>query len=221
MKKLYVFDLDGTLVDSVIDIASAVNRALEIMGKPTFATREYYKMVGNGMEMLCRRALPDGTEAEIAHLISLYKDLYIANCCQKTVPYDGIPELLAWLKKNGAILAVLSNKPQKQADKVVSALFGNKMFDWIIGHRAEFAPKPDTGSLEYLIKKSGVDKSDICYIGDSDVDIQLGKRGDVCTIGVAWGFRGRKELEEAGAANIAENIAELKKIIDETASFPS
>lgn len=214
MKKLFVFDLDGTLVDSVRDIADAVNYSLRQMNKPEFETEAYYKMVGNGMELLCRRALPGGSEEEVKTLVDLYKERYIKNCCNATKPYDGIKELLRSLKEGGAKLAILSNKPQPQTDEVAAKLLGTDLFWKIIGKNDRFVAKPEPDSLNYLIECAGVDKAEVCYIGDSNVDIELGKRGNVDTIGAQWGFRGRKELEDAGAAYIAENPAELKEIID-------
>lgn len=214
MKSLLVFDLDGTLVDSVKDIADAVNYSLRLMKKPEFATECYYKMVGNGMEVLCRRALPNGTEDEVKTLISLYKERYINNCCNSTKAYDGIKELLQLLKSNGVKLAVLSNKPQQQTDEVVSKLLGKDLFWKIIGKNEKFAAKPEPDSLNYLIDCANVERSEVCHIGDSGVDMELGKRAGVDTIGVEWGFRDRKELEDAGAVYIVKNPTELKQVID-------
>ena len=212
MKKMYVFDLDGTLIDSIGDISSAMNYSLACMNKAQHMTECYYKMVGNGMEVLCRRALPSGSEEEIHHLMSLYKKRYIENCCIETKAYPKIPELLHRLRQDKKLIAVLSNKPQPQADEVISKIFGSGLFFKVLGQSEKFAAKPAPDSLEYLIKEAGVEKDEIWYVGDSDVDIELGRCCGVDTVGAAWGFRGREELEEAEAEYIADSPNDLEQI---------
>lgn len=148
-------------------------------------------------------------------LINLYSNRYINNCCNLTKPYTEIPKLLEMLKTGGARAAVLSNKPQAQSDEVVSKLFEKDMFYMVIGHGSGFAPKPSPDSFNYLVNCAGVKKSDVCYVGDSNVDIMLGKNAGVDTIGAEWGFRGRKELEDAGAVYIAKHPLEILDIIKE------
>lgn len=213
MKKLCVFDLDGTLVNSIYDIAEALNASLASMGKPIHPIEAYYQMVGDGMELLCRRALPDGTEEELQTLIYLYKERYIKNCCVLTRPYDGILELLAQLNKEDFGIAVLSNKPQEQTERVVSALLGKIHFFDVIGQSERFPKKPDPMALYYLIEKSGVSQDDVWYIGDSDVDIHLGKSAKVKTIGAAWGFRGSEELHSSGADWVVDSPMQLKGLL--------
>jgi len=177
--ELCVFDLDGTLVNSIYDIADAMNYALTKMQKPTHSLDAFYQMVGDGMEVLCKRALADGTEEEIQTLIALYKERYLTHCAERTKPYDGILELLATLKRKGIKLGILSNKPQEQTNEVTAALLGEQNFIQVIGQSAKFPKKPDTTSLYYLIQKSGVEKEKVCYIGDSNVDMILGRSAQV------------------------------------------
>ena len=211
-KKLCTFDLDGTLVNSIYDIAGAVNRSLEKMGKKTHKIEEYYRFVGDGMIMLCRRALPDGTEEEVNTLIQLYQEDYLKNCCVETVPYDGVPAMLEELKKSGMQLAIITNKPQSQTEEVVDKLLGKEYFSFIIGSGGEYPCKPDTTALETIEKELNIKKDEVWHIGDSDVDMRLGVNAGVSALGAVWGFRSEEELKGAGATAILHNIPELMVI---------
>ncbi len=213
MKRLCVFDLDGTLVDSIGDIADAMNRSLRKMGKMVHSTKDYYQMVGDGVELLCRRALLFSSEEEAEILLRLYREDYIKNCCKKTVPYPGVFSLLQRLKKAGVKMAILSNKPQDQTNEVVEKVLGKEYFIRIMGAGPKFPKKPDSAALDDLIKVAGVTKEDVWYIGDSDVDMQLGLAAGVEAIGAAWGFRGERELQRAGAHWIAKDINALAEYI--------
>ncbi|MBO5364613.1 MAG: HAD family hydrolase [Clostridia bacterium] len=209
MNRLCVFDLDGTLVDSVTDIADAINRSLRKLGKQEHPVDAYYKMVGNGMEMLCRRALPDGTEEEVLELIQLYKEDYLRNCCVKTMVYPGMKALLRVLQERGIKLAILSNKPQEQTEVILDTLFSNEIFEEVIGAGPRYPRKPDPSALIDIMDTLGFEAEDVFYIGDSDVDMNLACNTGVSGIGVAWGFRGRAELENAGACYVADTADEL------------
>ncbi|MBE5039378.1 HAD family hydrolase [Ructibacterium gallinarum] len=213
MKKICVFDLDGTLVNSIEDIAGAVNRALKQIGRAPYPVSDYRHMVGNGMELLMQRALKEGTRQELLLLTELYQKEYLSHCCENTKPYSGILKLLNQLKQHGFLLAVLSNKPQVQSEAVVSSLFPAHTFFRIIGQRAEFPRKPAPDSLFALLASAQASKEEAWYIGDSDVDIQLGYNAGVDTIGVSWGFRGKDELKNAGAKQIVDTPLELQKQI--------
>lgn len=213
MKKLCVFDLDGTLVDSIADIAAALNHALGVMHREPHPVEAYYRMVGDGMELLCRRAMGAASQEETDRLIALYQKEYLANCCVRTRPYPGIPELLEALKAAGYLLAVLSNKPQEQTQEVVGTLFPGAPFFMALGQSPRFPKKPEPDSMLYLLEQAGADREETWYIGDSDVDVQLGQRAGVETVGVSWGFRGNRELREAGASRIAEDAAALGRIL--------
>lgn len=213
MKRLCVFDLDGTLVDSVLDIAAAVNQSLTEIGKPTHEVKEFYRMVGDGMDTLCRRALADGTEAEVQTLIARYRERYLKNCCVLTKPYHGILTMLSRLAENGIQLAILSNKPQEQAERVVASLLGEERFFAVVGQSERFPQKPDPTALCYVMREAKVEVAEVCYVGDSDVDIMLGKCVGVQTVGVAWGFRGSEELSSAGADVIVNSAEELTELL--------
>ncbi len=213
MFKLCVFDMDGTIVDSLGDIAAAMNRSLTRLGHKPYPEDAYKNMVGNGMEVLCRRALKGGTEEEIQKLISLYKEDYLKNCCVRSKLYPGTGELINKLCSNGVKCAVLSNKPHNQVTEIAQKLMNIKDYFKILGQTDSFPAKPAPDSLLHLMKEAKAEKSETAYIGDSNVDIRLGKAAGVFSVGAAWGFRGEEELAAEGADRIAHNAAELKKIL--------
>ncbi len=213
MKKLCTFDLDGTLVNSIYDIAGAMNRSLKKMGKKTYETEAFYRMVGDGMILLCRRALPDGTEEEVNALIQLYQEDYFKNCCVETVPYDGVLPMLKELKESGMELAIITNKPQSQTEEVVDKLLGREYFSAIIGSGGAYPCKPDTTALETVMKDLGIEKEEVWHIGDSDVDMELGGNAGISALGASWGFRGEEELKKAGATAIFPDIPALMDYI--------
>lgn len=213
MYKMCVFDMDGTVVNSLGDIAAAMNRSLEKIGRKTYAEEDYRRMVGSGMRLLCKRAIPDAGDEELERLISYYNADYLSNCCVKTAPYEGMVELAEELKRLGIGRAILSNKPHTQACEIAEKLFDENLFDEIMGQSDRFPVKPAPDALLYLMQKYGVSKTETVYIGDSDVDIQLGKAAGVFTVGVTWGFRGEAELKAAGADALANTADELKSLL--------
>lgn len=213
MKKLCIFDLDGTLVDSIADIAFAVNRGLRTMGLPEQPTENFYRFVGNGMYKLCERALPNGRKDCTEMLQKLYAEYYVGHCCVLTRPYDGIIETVDKIKTAGIKTAVLSNKPHEQTMNVVNTLFGTECFDYVLGQIPEFPVKPDPSAIKYVMKELGVTPADTVNIGDSDVDIILGRNAGTEPIGVSWGFRGTEELKAAGCVKIAAAPSELYELI--------
>ena len=213
MYKLCVFDMDGTFVNSIGDIADAMNRSLTAMGYKPYSEEDYCRMVGDGMRVLCERALPNDDKEELEKLISLYKEDYLNNCCVRTAPYDGMVDLIYDLKRSGIKSAILSNKPHDQVMEISEKIFEKDLFDEIIGNSERFPIKPAPDSLYYIMDKYNATNNETVYIGDSDVDMILGKKADVYTIGAAWGFRGEKELLNAGADDIAHNAEELGSLI--------
>ncbi len=213
MTKLCVFDFDGTLINTIYDIAACMNFALSKMGKTTYDVDAYYHMVGNGVDIFARRALPDGTEEEIALLKELYKEKYLKDSCVFSKVYEGVQELLEGLQKRGIHVGIISNKPQEQIDLILKEVLEFDAFFEVIGQDGRFPIKPAPDALHYLMEKTNVDKDEVWYIGDSDVDILFGKAADVGTIGAAWGFRGEEELASVGATKIAYQALDILDMV--------
>ncbi len=212
MIRFCFFDLDGTLVDSLADIANGMNWALEQLNLPGYSLAEYAKKVGSGMDNLCRACLPADRQDDFAALRQLYDRRYSAFCCEKTALYPGIAQSLEALRQAGVTLAVLTNKPQSQADRV-AALLQPYGFARVMGKQEGFPIKPDPASLHHLMRELGAVAEESLYIGDSDVDIRLGQNAGLRTVGVTWGFRGREELSAAGATHLCSAPAELSSLI--------
>lgn len=212
MKKAVVFDLDGTLSDSIVSIAYCANRALAKFGLQTFGTDRYQYFVGDGAAELIRRAL----RAQESDRTDLYDDvkaeydkLFAVDCMYKVKPYDGIPELLTELKKRGVRAAVLSNKPHPNTCKVIHDLFGDDTFDVVQGQTPEINKKPSPDGVFLISEKLGIPVEEMLYVGDTNTDMQTGKGAGAFTVGVLWGFRDRKELEENHADAIIAQPSEL------------
>lgn len=208
-----VFDLDGTIADTIYDLGDAVNYGLEKLGCPVHGYEEYKKMVGNGVKKLCERALPHDKKDKAAELRGLFKDYYSAHYLDKTKLYDGMKETLERLSAGGAVLAVATNKPEDVAREIVSELLPDIKFVKVLGG-ADYRPtKPDTAILVEIFAALPNEKNRPYMIGDSNVDVQTAKNAGIECIGCAWGFRGRAELEAEGADYIAEKPSDIADII--------
>ncbi|MBQ8134573.1 MAG: HAD family hydrolase [Clostridia bacterium] len=204
--KFCIFDLDGTLINSLYDLADAMNYALKKNHLPTHEREKYRFMVGNGISVLADRAMvvPEGTDSELKQqILTEFNSYYNSHNTDLTVPYDGIPELLTQLDELGIQYAVLSNKPDEFAPRIVKTLFPQHHFAAVWGKRDNFPRKPDPTSVLALIHASGFDPEDCLYIGDSDVDIKTARNARLRNVGVSWGFRPVTELQAAGANFIA------------------
>ena len=218
MKKLYIFDLDGTLVNSLYDLGESVNTVLARHGWAVHDMEKYRYFVGNGTLKLIERALPDGekTAERIAEIHEEFAAEYEANLVKHTAPYDGIKELAEELKKRGALLAVASNKPDRFSKEIVETLFGKGFFDKVYGKREGVPTKPDPQIMLDIMKELGVKAEDCIHSGDSNVDVATAHNAGVKCIGCTWGFRTEEELLEAGAdyiANSAEDILALTEAL--------
>lgn len=205
------FDLDGTLVNSLADIAAAMNRALRRFDLPGFPVEEYRYKVGNGSRILSQRCLPESRKGETDALRQEYSREYLAACCVDTRPYEGILEMLHALRAQGLKLAVITNKPQEQAEEVMHLLPPDAV-DGLFGQQSRFPVKPDPAIFHYASQQLGLRPEEVLYCGDSAVDIQFAHNAGTMGLGCIWGFRGRAELEAAGADLLAESPAELAEI---------
>lgn len=218
MKHLAIFDLDGTLLNSIEDLAASTNFALKELGYPTHQTDEYRFFVGNGINKLFERALPENrrNEKEISAVRSIFLEYYNVHNADYTCPYKGITELLGSLQSHGVKLAVASNKYQAATEKLVKHYFPDIFFSAVLGQRENVATKPDPAIIYEILEKTNCKKQDCIYIGDSNVDMQTGINAGVCFCGVSWGFRSVKELESYSPNYIVNTCDELLKIILDT-----
>lgn len=213
-----VFDLDGTLLNSLGDLADSVNFALEKAGYPTHEEQAYRYFVGSGAKKLIERALPKGLEeradypALFKQVYDLYSARYQETCLNRTVPYPGIDKLLAALQQAGLRLMVLSNKPDDFVQWIVAHYFGG-VFDLVSGQKEGIERKPSPNGLYLLMEHFRLKRQEVLFVGDSDIDVQTSKNAGVRCLGVSWGFRGREELAAAGADLLADNADEAAETI--------
>lgn len=216
MTKIAIFDLDGTLLDTVQDLGRATNHALGVCGFPEHPIEDYYTLCGRGIYNLFRGALPEGKtdEAMVKRMAELFLPYYDEHKCDFTRPYPGITEMLRKITSAGIRPAVASNKYQDGAEKLVRHFFGEFDFVKILGQREGQPIKPDPEIVYQIMSEMpGTGKDEVIYIGDSDVDMQTGANAGVRTIGVSWGFRSRAELEGGKPWGIADNAEELTGMI--------
>lgn len=215
MKKLAIFDLDGTLLNTIADLAAATNYALEQFGYPTHDTDAYRFFVGNGINKLFERALPEGerTPENVGRIRSKFVPYYNLHNADLSRPYPGIEELLNQLQQQHFQLAVASNKYQEATAKLIGQYFPSIRFTAVFGQRENVPTKPDPQVVNEIIQMAGVNKEEVVYIGDSGVDMQTGRNAGVTTIGACWGFRPKSELQAFNPDLLAENPAEIARFL--------
>ena len=214
--KAVIFDLDGTLSDSIASMKYCGDRALAPFGYGPFPESDYKYFVGDGAANLVKRALKAGGDEDLVHFeeaFALYKKFFADDCMYQVKPYSGIPELLAALKEKGLKIAVLSNKPHDQTIDVIETLFGKGYFDIIQGQKDELPIKPDPAGVFAILKQLNLTAEDILYLGDTATDMKTGKSAGAFTVGALWGFRNRKELEEGHADAIIAHPLELLRYV--------
>ena len=216
MKKLVIFDLDGTLLDTIGDLATSVNYALRLHSYPDHPLDSYRYFVGNGARELIARALPEGHKDDetIDRIREDFKNHYSSgNDIILTKPYPGIPDLVDVCRKNGVDMAVASNKYQSATDKLARYYFGDDVFRIILGQREGIPVKPDPTIVQEILAETGYSPEEVLYVGDSGVDMETASRSAVESVGVTWGFRPSTELEENGAVHIVDQASEIWEII--------
>lgn len=214
MKKGCIFDLDGTLVDSLMDLAISTNKVLKMHGLPTHEISAYNQFVGNGVKKLIERALPQDKLDLVDVCLKEFYQIYDDHCLDHTKPYEGIEILINELKEEGILLSVVTNKPHHLAVKIVEKLFPDT-FVSILGQQNLYPTKPHPESTFIALMEMRLSKNDCYFIGDSNVDIQTGYQAEMDTIGVCWGFRGREELAKEGATYIVDVPHQIKEIVNE------
>lgn len=215
MKRLAIFDLDGTLLNTIADLAEATNYALKAHGFPAHTTDEYRYFVGNGINKLFERALPADARSEenIREIRALFIPYYNEHNADLSRPYPGIMPLLLRLQEKGLLLAVASNKYQEATHKLIRHFFPDIRFAQVLGQREGIPSKPDPAVVNEIMQKTGTAREDVIYIGDSCVDMQTGQNAEVTTVGVSWGFRPRTELESYHPDLIADTPEEILRLI--------
>lgn len=219
MNKMILWDLDGTLIDTLDDLGEAVSHTLRLRGLPTHGREDYRRMVGHGVRNLVKRALmasrvriedtPDG-EALVDAALADFKAYYSAHIDDYSRPYPGISELLAELDAAGVKLAVVSNKFQEGTDHLIREFFPKIRFAAILGNRPGYPLKPDPAIVEEALARAGVLRSDALLVGDSPTDMHTAENGGIDSLAVSWGYRTREDL---AAYRIVESVADLRKII--------
>lgn len=214
MFKVAIFDLDGTLLNTLYDLANACNYALNRFSFPTHEVEKYKTFIGNGIYKLVERAVPDNKKDKetVEKVLEVFSEYYNEHMMDMTKPYNGIINLLDELRENNIKLGVVSNKKHEFTMEIVNKYFGDR-FDIVFGHRENYKEKPDPTSVLEIIEKFNVLKNECIYIGDSNVDIMTARNSGIESVGVSWGFRGREELASEGANYLADNTTELKDII--------
>lgn len=214
MYKAVIFDLDGTLLNTLDDLADSCNYVLAQKGHPTFSVDQYRRFVGNGAAILMKRIHPAGTsQEELDDSLARFTEYYAAHKDIKTAPYPGIPELLEKIKADGIRLCVLSNKPHEISCEIIRQYFGSDTFDMILGKSPRFPVKPDPASCNYIVSELGLNRSEVLYVGDSNVDMQTATNAGMTKCGVCWGFRSESELTAEGADHLAHTADDIYEIL--------
>ncbi len=213
-----LFDLDGTLLDTLDDIATAANQVLATRGFPTHSHPHYRMLIGEGVVKLMRRALPEmhRDEATVHACVAAYVQEYERCWNVQTKPYAGVPEMLDALVIRGLKLAVLSNKPDQFTQRCVDELLAKWAFDVVLGASDKFPRKPDPASAIEIARRLGVLPAECLYVGDSGIDMQTARAAGMCAVGALWGFRDQEELLKDGARLLINKPSEVLEYLDRT-----
>jgi phosphoglycolate phosphatase len=217
--KAAIFDLDGTLVDSLADIGGAMNHALALHGLPTHPIESYLEFVGEGVHRLAEKALPPGGLEHKDAVLDEYRRYYAANLLVRTAPYPGIEALLDGLTARGVALAVLSNKPDAPTRTLVEQLFSRWPMRAVHGERAGVPRKPDPTAALDIARVVGVQPAECMFVGDTAIDMRTANAAGMLPVGVLWGFRGQEELQANGARVLVRHPSEILALTHPDVSF--
>lgn len=214
--KAVVFDLDGTLLDTLPELAHVTNITLESHGFPTHTIDQYRHFIGDGAKMLITRALPEDhrKEATISTCLESFLDIYHEQCGNNVSAYPGIDEMLSRLQDRHIKMAILSNKPHHLTLKNVDLLLNQYPFETVFGERNGIPKKPDPAGADEIVTILGINPSEILYLGDTSIDMKTAVSAGMYPVGVLWGFRDKKELEDGGAQITIAHPSELFQLLD-------
>lgn len=209
-----IFDLDGTLVDTLDDLTDSMNVGLASIGCATRRPDECRQMIGNGLTKFAERAIGPENVAQRDRLIERMKAHYRTHCCDKTRPYDGMPEVITALRQRNVRLAVLTNKNQEPSDAILRHYFGDDVFSPIIGYAPGRAVKPAPEGVIEILKAWGLPASEVVLGGDSETDAETAANAGIGFIGCVWGFRSRQQLVDAGATEVIDRPSQILECLD-------
>ncbi len=213
--KAVIFDLDGTLLDTLGDLALTYNAALGRLGLPMHPTDAYRNFIGSGIEASVRRSLPEGRadEKTVSEVVKIVREEYAERWQLGTRPFDGMADVLDDLARRGVAMSILSNKPDETTREMVGGLLPDRPFVVVRGARSGYPEKPDSGVALEIAGKMGARPDECAFVGDSGVDMQTARNSGMFGIGVLWGFRDERELRDSGAAAIAATPSELLQLL--------
>lgn len=211
--KLIIFDMDGTILDTLDDLTDALNHALARKGYPLRDRREVRRFLGNGIRRLVTLGVPEGTgEEDIQETVDIFMEYYKEHCADRTCPYPGIPGLLERLRREGRMTAVVSNKADVAVQELCRQYFPG-LLDYAVGERPGVRRKPHPDTVIAALEELGVSAEEAVYVGDSEVDLETARNAGMDVIAVTWGFRDRDWLLECGAKALAEDTEELIQML--------
>ncbi|MCD8026257.1 MAG: HAD family hydrolase [Clostridiales bacterium] len=215
MIKMAVFDLDGTLINSLVDLAQSVNKGLKKAGLEEKPIENFKQYLGDGRAVLVKRAMGEAcADEELEKIVyDTFNAEYVLHCNDNTAPYEGCAELLSRLSSCKIKTAVHSNKPDEFVGRILAKVYPNHSFTAVCGQKPQYKPKSDSEALLDMLDECGVSKDECIYIGDSNVDVYTAKNAGIRMVGVEWGFRGRDELLNAGTPYVAKTTEELYEYI--------
>lgn len=216
MVRCCIFDLDGTLLNTLTALQTTINLMLKHFGYPAVGEEKIKKFVGDGYKMLVERALKDAGDEGLMHYeegLQVYMELFAIHSMDEVQPYDGIRELLKTMKERGIKIAVLSNKPHERTVDNINTVFGTGYFDIVAGERPGIPRKPDPAGIYRILDALGEKPENCLYFGDTDTDMQTGLGAGLTTVGVTWGFRDRAELESYHPQYVIDSPGEVFKIL--------
>ena len=211
--KAILFDLDGTLVDTAADLANAMNFALQRFGQPAHSVEACKQMIGNGVKRFAERALAQDVQHLRDEVLSVMRARYHDKCLEHSRLYDGIFDTVKKLREKGLRLAVVTNKDQVDAERIVEHFFGADTFECVVGVVGNIPVKPDTAGTMKIVESMGLSCEEFLFVGDGEVDVRTAASAQIRSVGASWGFRGRDELVEAKADIIIDSPVEILDLV--------